>query len=53
MGEMTEAQAMQYLGLKGTNLVEGLKDLSNWAESPLGKSALNKFKPAAESIAKH
>lgn len=51
-GEMTEAQAMRYLGLKGTSLTEGLKDLSGWAESPLGKAALKKFLPAAENIAK-
>ena len=51
-GEMTETQAMRYLGLKGTSLTEGLKDLSGWAESPLGKAALKKFLPAAENIAK-
>lgn len=53
MGEMTEAQAMRYFGLSGSNLVEGLKNISNWAETPLGKQALNKFLPAAENIAKH
>jgi hypothetical protein len=44
---------MRYFGLTGSNLVEGLKNISNWAETPLGKQALNKFLPAAENIAKH
>lgn len=52
MGEITEAQAIRYLGLKGTNLAEGLQDLSGWAESPLGKAALKRFMPEAEKIAK-
>lgn len=48
--EMTKPQLISYLGTDDIYTTHKLLESGKWAESALGKAALNKYMPAAEKI---